>query len=758
MDLLHQRPRLAQTPGGDLVLIAGAFAVGLTYLDVPLRNAVMFGPAIALQSAVGVVVLTRLFKDVPGSLLLLLGPGTILGGALSFAAFQLVGRGVLGILTVLALGIAAVATLVRSTSWQPLFNDRIWTIGQVYGLAALALTWEFPELLPVAAAFFILGILTNETLNTSRWIVRVCGVVALVCLVLALQLRQDYWWGVTDDYSFFEVLSQHLTRSGPIADWGVLNFSRYHWLPYGWNGLLNELGGRPETFTTLTRVMPFLYSASLAGSLLAITGALRQPGARFGLAVIPVWVILAVNRLDWSGTGTAGVYAAIVATACIVTLAIATNQGLIRRICAYLCFALICVFTKSPSILAIALLLLLGEVVIHLKRLQSRSQLALSLIASIAGVFVGVPLLRVFARVVGRMEVVDINPGLGQLAELGSNFALFALGIKHLALIVPVAVVVMLTFLSSRASSATAHRNFLLCLTPLMSLGLLFDVRVFGNANTHEYFSGPHYFIGSLALLIPLATREDWRHNPIKRKIIFALGLLLTLTGVLWSRLSLYDPVWNFLGRQVFALKDLEIVLVKFFSTGMRTGATAGAIACFPMLLVFRRDMIKSLFTSLLLAIATVTLFEYRQNASDEISRVRSMEEIELYVGPPEIQEIGQWINKETGKHDVVATNYMLQPNTGRAYSDYALAAWSDREFLVMGIFGVGFDSSDVAHVATRDAVIALTNDLSPDALDVVKGYGVKWLVVDREHTTMFDRPERWKIMFENKRFVIVKL
>lgn len=758
MDLLHQRPRLAQTPGGDLVLIAGSFVVGLAYLDVPLSNAVMFGPAIALQSAIGVMVLTRLFRDIRGSLLLLLGPGSILGGALSFVAFQLVGRGVLGILTVLVLGIAAVATLMRSTSWQPLFNDRMWTIGQVYGLAALALTWEFPELLPAAAVFFILGILANNTSNTCRWIVWICHVLAFLGLALALQLRQDYWWGVTDDYTFLEVLSQHLTRSGPIADWGVLNFSQYHWLPYGWNGLLNELGGRPDTFTTLTRVMPFLYSASLAGSLLAIAMILRQTGSGYGRAVIPAWVILAVNRLDWSGTGTSGVYAAIAGTACVVTLAIATNQGLIRRNCAYLCFALICAFTKSPSILAIALLLLLGEVVFHLKRLQSAFQLALSLIAAVAGVLIGVPLLKIFARVIGRVEVVDTNPGLGQLAELGSNFALFVLGIKHLALIVPVAAVVMLAIPSSRASSAAAHGNFLLCLTPLMSLGLLFDVRVFGNANSFEYFSGPNYFVASLALLIPLTSRDDWWHISIKRKTIFVLGLLLSLTGVLWSRLTLYDPVWNFLGRQIFDLKNLEITLLKFFSTGMQIGTVAGAIACIPMLLVFRRDMIKSLFTSLLLAIATVTLFENHQNASDEISRVRSTEEIEVYIGPPEIREIGQWIKRETGKHDVVATNYMLQPKGGRAYSDFALAAWSDREFLVMGTWSVWFDIEVGAQVAARDAVISLTNDFSPDALSVVKDYGVKWLVVDKENTNMFERSKEWIVVFENKRFAIVNL
>ena len=163
LSMLTREYKLAHSSAGDLVLVSGVFVLALTYLEVPFRNALLFGPAITLQAAVGVVVLTRLLKGVPGSLLLLVGPGLILGGALSLAAFQLVGRGMFGLLVVLALGVGAVATLVKSTTWQSLSRSRMWTLGQILGLAALALTWEFPELLPVAVALFVLGFVTSES-------------------------------------------------------------------------------------------------------------------------------------------------------------------------------------------------------------------------------------------------------------------------------------------------------------------------------------------------------------------------------------------------------------------------------------------------------------------------------------------------------------------------------------------------------------------------------------------------------------------
>ena len=276
LSLLSREHRLARSSAGDLVLVSGVFVLALTYLDVPFWNALLFGPAITLQGAIGVVMLTRLLKGVPGSLLLLVGPGLILGGALSFAVFQLVGRGVLGILAVVILGVGAVAILVKATAWQPLSISRMWTLGQILGLAALALTWEFPELLPVAAAFFILGFFTSESPKTPRWLALTVSTLAFVAIAIVPLLRQNYWWLITDDYKFFEVLSFHITKSGPLADWGVGNWGSYHWLSYGWSGLLNVLGGNPETFTTITRVMPLTYSTALAASLILITSTLRQ--------------------------------------------------------------------------------------------------------------------------------------------------------------------------------------------------------------------------------------------------------------------------------------------------------------------------------------------------------------------------------------------------------------------------------------------------------------------------------------------------
>lgn len=746
--------RLAQSSAGDLVLVACIFAAALTYLEVPFWNALLFGPAITFQAAVGVVVLTRLLKGVPGSLLLLMGPGLILGGALSFAVFQLVGRGAFGLIAVLALGVSAVATLIKATAWQPLSTSRKWTIGQILGLAALALTWEFPELLPVALAFFIFGFFTRDTYGVPRWLMWTIGPLVTGAMATVPLLRQDYWWGVTDDYNFLETVSQHLARSGPFADWGVLNFSRYHWLPYGWSGLLNELGGRPAIFTTLSRVMPFVYSASLAASLILVLEKVQRGSKRPAFFVIPAWAVLAINRLDWSGTGTAGIYAVLAATVGAVILVLNTAQEFKRRIGVYLGFVAVATLTKLPSIIAVVLLLLLCETTVFTKRLKAQLQFTANLVTATIGVFLSVSLLNIFSQTIGRFEVVKVNPGLGQLAELGSQFAMYALSIKHFVLLVCLTALLSLVLLDILAIKSRGSMTLLHSFIPLVSLGVLFDIKISGNANTHEYFSGPNYFLGSLALLSPLTLRQDTHKPAIKIRIIFVLAISLTTMGVLWTKLSLYGPTWRILGERILNLSGAEISVMQFFSMDMRIGATIGVLLCLPILCLSR--VRGSLFVSLLISIVVLTLYEYSQVALEEITRTRSLEEVYTYLGSPEIQAAGDWIRRETGQHDLIATDYMFKQGTGRAYSDYALAAWSSREYLVMDIYGPWFDLNFAPHVAAQNAVSLLATD--SDSLNDLKNYGVKWLVLDRQNIDETVRSEEWTIAYANSRFFIVKL
>jgi hypothetical protein len=751
LNVVTPERRLAHSPAGDMALVAGLFVVALTYLDVPFWNALLFGPSITLQAAVGVVVLTRLLKGVPGSLLLSLGPGLILGGALSFGIFQMVGRGTLGLVVVVAVGIGAVAILISSTTWQPLSASRMWTLGQLLGLAALALTWEFPELLPVAAAFFVVGFFTGDSPKVPRWLAWTVGVLASVAIALVPILRQDYWWLITDDYKFFEVLSFHITKSGPLADWGVGNWGTYHWLSYGWTGLLNVLGGNPETFTTITRVMPLTYSTALAASLILITSTLRNKFERLILITVPTWAILSINRLDWSGLSSAGVYAVIAATAAITILALYTNQTLTRRIGTYLCFTPIIALTKMPSIFAIALFILLAEATPLTKRLRPLTQTLTLVLTGFACAGVIIVGLWLSSGVIEDVKFGFTNPSLGQLAEADVHFVFYILVIQKLYVLVPI-IIVMCLVLNNKLG--TPMSRFLIGLCPGLFLATAFEILVTSHGNVYEYFSGPAYLVGSFALLVPSVTHKQGQQHDQVWPTLFIAVLLIGI-GDFWMGLHIYENVWNQLGGQLFGWSDLEIVLAQYFSQDSRVGAALAASLGFLVLVSLSSRVRQKFLTSLLLATCLLTLQNYSFDTVSELSRIRTTDEIEANIGAVSAQTLGTWVRSITAESELLATNYLYDFQTGRPLTDFSLAAWAEREFLVLGpSFLFDFDShiSDVEASIQFGAIPSATT-----ARDLTKR-GVRWFVVDKWNTNYVDWNRAWDVKYENERFLVVKL
>ena len=676
MHIFLQSRVLSHSAISELLLLIGVFATSFAYLDIPLWNALLFSVAVVSQAAFGTVILTRILKGVPASLLLLLGPGLILGGALSFALFQIVARGAIGLVVVVMVGFASVVYLLRTPNWQPLGSARLWILGQVVGLAALALTWEFPELLPVAVAFFVLGFVTGDMFPAPRWIKQVAVAIATAVIITPLFFRQEFWWMVTDDYNFLEMLSQHLTRSGPFADFGIHNFGRYHWLSYGWTGLLNEFGGRPETFTTLTRVMPLVYSLALTGSLVQMAGYLNKAG-NWNLGLVPVWAILAINRLDWSGTSTAGVIAVVAAAIAAVLLALGTAQTFVRRILLYTLFGIVTVLTKLPSLFAVVIVVFCAEMFMLTRRFATRPQTLVLLLGCSVASFGAIPLIGLASKVVGGFAISEVNLGLGQIATYGSGFAYLLVSLQRFWLLAPIAVVLGLS-LGKKVGPQPPINLFIPSLAPIALLGVLMDVIMTGPTNVFEYFSGPMYFVSSLALM-GATTR------------------------------------------------------IKGFSPQLAMG-------------------------SLLVSLSILTLYGSWNSAVSEFQRERQPAEIAANIGAPDFVTVGKWLASNSRVSDLVATNYRLSTNNGVPYSDYGLAALSEREYLLVGVFQKWFDPESLSHKVALNTVISFSASPTWQLTEKLQDFGVKWIVVDQ---TLVDR-ENWEpfaeIAFQTEQLWVLKL
>jgi len=733
-----------------VLLLAGVLAVVFAYLEVPVWNAVLFAVAVVLQAAFGTVVLTRLLTGLGSSLTLLLGPGLIVGGALSFAVFQLVGRGWFGIVAVTLVGGWSVVLLSGAADWQ-MSTQRLWMIGQVLGLGALALTWEFGELLPVAVAFFFLGFLTSNTPKLPRIAQAAACAAAAALIITPLVLRQDYWWLVTDDYRFFEVLATHITNSGPFADWGAMNWSRYHWLSYGWSGLLNELGGQPEPFTTLTRIMPITYSASLAASLIHLTKHLTN-NTLTPLALTPAWTILALNPLDWSGTSTAGIYPVITALTATTIPALTTHQSPIRRLVLYAGFLPIVALTKLPGMFAVACSLLILEVAA--RRTRSRpTTLAIALLATYVAVSIGtLTAIWLTSRTLGGFELVTVNVGLGELASFGRNYAILFLTLQHLPLLITLLITGMLLTKAKPANTNTSTN--LILLAPQAFIGFILATIIYAPADNYRYFSQPFIFLASLGLLAATTTIKPIPHKQHLMHIL-AIPALFTI-GKLWVTYDGSIKLWTIIGEQLFTWNSNRTALLQYVTGDSRALAVLVFLCCVVLCVTFRRRRLQPQVWALLMSVVFLTTISSLLAIGRVIREPTTKEEVEQVIGSKELRATANWLFGRDPIHKLIATNFLFYDDSQRLpSSDFSMSAWSQREFLVLGP-RFAADNQDL-QTAVRLSLSYAENPTEELAAEL-RQRDVRWFVVDKFKTTYREWRLTTNVMYENERFLVVQL
>ncbi|NBT00689.1 MAG: hypothetical protein EBS61_08655 [Betaproteobacteria bacterium] len=752
----YRTHHLRSASGGiiaELVIVAAVLVVGFAYVDVPLNNALLIGIAITLQAAFGTLLLTRILSGLKGSVLLLLGPGVIVGGSLSFALFQGVGRGWFGAVLVTATGLLSSFRLVRSTPWQLQKTERLWLITQILGLSAFALTWEFGELLPVAIACFAFGIFAGQSPRLPKLVEKLVGVVAVGVIFVTFLARKDYWWLVSDDYLFFEAMSRHITKAGVLADWGVFDLSRYHWFAYGWSGLLNFLGGNPEPFVTLTRVMPAVYSLALGASLMLICEKFAGAAKMHHLSILPAWTIVALHRMDWSGTSTSGVYSALAALATTIALELSTTNSLRKRLVLYTLWLPIITLTKLPASFAILVAFSLLEVWISAPNLRCGKRLLLLVPAPFIIAFIAVTTISLAGGILGRWSFVSVNSGLGQLAQFGPVFAGLGLVLQKLWIWIPICVGLLWVKQNSLPPTKQLARGLLYCTVPLFSLAIFLDVKVSANANNTEYFSGPMYFLSSAALLM-LAPAPNMMLARTRLSIGFMICVVtLFAVGYLWERLEFAVRLWKFIGTQVPEWDGLNVALPQWVSADGRVAIT---VALVTMTLAGRRNGKWQLTAILaaLFALTAFTLYSYVDHARGELSRNRSVDEIESNIGATEIQSVGHWLARNSQSTAKIATNHLVDSNGGEL-ADYSLAVWSNRTYLVLG---PRFVPDSPAKKLAVDLSLRFAENPTKTLCRSLAEQGVDWFVVDQRLT----KTQSWQVCattaFESANLKVLRL
>jgi len=747
MSVLSVPARLQRGTLGDMAAMWVALVGALAYLDVPLRNAPLFATALVLQAALGTLVITRLLEGLQPTLLLLCGPGLILGGALSFAVFQIVGRGVVGLSVSLISGVFACAGLLRTSVSRESGRCSALLWLQFCGLAALALSSEFEWLLIVAGGCLAASLAWSAFASRPPVAMSIAAGSFFGAVGVATVFRGPFWWVVSDDYMLFEVITRHLTAAGPFTPWGVVDFSRYHWLSYGWSGLLDFAASSPETLVTLTRVLPLVYSLALASSLLIVVEQILRPRALTPVAVLPAWAVMASVRLDWAAPSTAGIFAVIAATVAIATIIVDRTDALWRRVLLYGLFASVAVLTKLPG----SLVLLALFVVCELRRPESEysgttRRVSPILAATAIGVMqiAALPLLSVS---LGSFSVDWTGADNDAASRFGLLLSIAKLIVEHGWLFLLVLVTRLARTRIKYNAGEGATKSLLFDVSPALLVGTVAHAIIPGTekANFHEYFSAPNYFLASLALL---AIAPHLSFQMVDQRC--------RRTAFYWSVFAVVLVVWNSAASRLPWPAPLDRAVIRDTISDPRLIFAAALTAAIWM---GGRKIVHSLAPPLLLLLFLLVQQGIKpttsQISNDGIRPIVEPKELVAMLGTDDAQEAGRWLRDNTRANQIIATNYLRDRATNEFTDDYSLAMWSQRTFLVIG--PKFFYASDSAK---SEIDVSLRFGAKPDAASArqLVAFGVDWFVVDREATSVRSWEPWAELRFESGRFAVLRL
>ena len=730
--------------GQDLLALWFIVVVSLTFLAYPLISSILVATMIVLQASLGLQVLTRLLRVGAPSLVWLFGPGVIVGGALSFSIFQLTGRGLFGLGTACTVGGFATTLTVRDYRQLDNTEGRSISILSILGVASLGMSSQYEWLLPVAAVILFTVLISNKRTEMSSRIRLTVVCMMAAAVVLSLMLRSDSWWLISDDYKFFETLSTHLVGAGPTANWGSVSFFRYHWLSYGWSGLLDSAALDPGTLTTLTRVMPLTYSLSFAASLVAITQSLLRTNRFSAVNLLPSWACAALFQLDWSGTSTGASFAVLASAVAIFSALVKTPPPFWRRLNVYILIVVIVGLTKFPSVLTAICLIVCAESLCRgRKRSHTSRMLSTILIVGVAGGIV-LAALPGLSSSIGGFSIQWGDQRGDELGRRGLPIALLTLAGREIWIATVIALGWILFNRLQESKRESDPALFLFCLTPLVLVGITMDAVVVGVANTNEYFSGPAHFVVGLNLLVlsRFVTKTEIRKPQFYVAIRWIpVAMVVAVFGTALVRVPIHDSGELTLIRDTMA--DPRLIL---------------SLVCLAILLLPRDSSSKRMRIPLLglLAICILigTLPIATHLASSGFRSEISQAAVANLLGPPDSETTGIWLKNNSKTSDLVATNY-LRDREGEFTADYSLAMWSHREFLVLGP-RLAFDSPAVSPSIAASEEFAAS--ASADSAEFLRGQGVDYFVVDLDTTSLRSWEPYADVVAMTWRFWVLKI
>lgn len=285
------------------IAVSGLFYFLLILSGVKVAQALLITGLVVIQTACGSFIYLRWLKSEPTTRAECLGMGFAIGSLLFVLADQI-------LLTTFASEFSWLVLLfclwlvwiLQKSKGESQTNEireiDLKTFAAVFSGALLILApewfWTFPA--GVVSLVFT-GFLYRN--NFKRSIISVpIGIVAIsVALFWSIQIRPSFWWQMSREQPFLETIATSVSKFGSFKNILATGFTiNYHWLSYGWSGLLTKQT-EAELFLIQTKVLPVALAIACALIIFALAKALQasDTAAFIALALlvtyetVPTW-------------------------------------------------------------------------------------------------------------------------------------------------------------------------------------------------------------------------------------------------------------------------------------------------------------------------------------------------------------------------------------------------------------------------------------------------------------------------------------
>jgi len=752
------------------------FGAVLLYLGVAPLTALLGAVIWVAQGATGAAVIRWLIGGVSSrhSLLLVLGPGALLGIGASVSLFLLLQGGPLGTSVVACTLIAGATVWGRQAASAASTASPVRTVDllALVGCALVANSREFPNLLVVGVATVTFAVTMSS--GVARDWKLLAAATASLTLGYDIVTRPVFWWWSSDDTTTLSAIGTMIVERGRVADLAGWATGSHHWLLHAWLALWNQLSAG-QVFETYLIAWPVV-AASAAIASLWLCCELFQPRQLDLVRLVVVALVAAgLMRLEWPAPQEQQPFLFSMVACCALwlggrrTARVFRSSRMIVAVILLVAIVPVWLYVLKPSLLVAYGLLIVGTMIVFFDYVRGW-RLVVAAGVSLLAIFVGIGFMGLGGTWVSRRSftsfAVDFFPddlGWCQDASPAGSFA--CVMSLQVVLLFSATLAVVVAWLSRRIPERlltdTAASSLLLMPLVLAYLPLRYLVSSGVGSGAPSFYRLPEM---ALMLVVLLGVTTILVSQAIRPRELVVLGVV-SIVSALMSRSpsGIYDRVDEWL---------VSLSPLRYLSA---SDVIAISTACLGGYAVTRSELFKPWKWRVLTVVTiVVSLTPLTRMAVASVTESTQIERLSRPAdfGPDDIEQLGKWLRANTEPDALLATNYLCPidrqdectrtmpqiecpKNHPSLMAGWALIALSKRDVLYLS---QGWDTKTIYYFEHRRST-HLGSEVSREAIDELRAEGVDYYVASLDHTD----PRAWRELrssaeFASQNFVVVSL